>query len=107
MTTYEAAKPAGTPTWIDLMAPDIDTARAFYHDIGGPGFGGYTTARLGQRMTAGLMGPQHGAPPEPAAWSLYFATDNIEADLARAVELGAKVVSPAMAVGDFGSMASC
>jgi predicted enzyme related to lactoylglutathione lyase len=114
MTTYAQAKPAGTPTWIDLMAPDIDAARAFYHavfgweyDIGGPEFGGYTTARLGQRMTAGLMGPQPGAPPMPAAWSLYFATDNIEADLARAVELGAKVVSPAMAVGDFGSMAVC
>ena len=114
MTTYSQAKPAGTPTWIDLMAPDIDAARAFYHavfgweyDIGGPEFGGYTTARLGQRMTAGLMGPQPDAPPMPAAWSLYFATDNIEADLARAVELGAKVMSPAMAVGDFGSMAVC
>jgi uncharacterized protein len=114
MTTYEEAKLAGTPTWIDLMAPDIDAARAFYkavfgweYDIGGPEFGGYTTARLGQRMTAGLMGPQPDTPPMPAAWSLYFATDNIEADVAHAVELGAKVVSPAMAVGDFGSMAVC
>jgi predicted enzyme related to lactoylglutathione lyase len=114
MTTYSEAKPAGTPTWIDLMAPDADAARAFYHavfgweyDIGGPEFGGYTTARLGQRMAAGLMGPQPGAPPMPAAWSLYFATDNIEADVARAVELGAKVSYPTMAVGDFGSMATC
>lgn len=114
MTTYSQAKPAGTPTWIDLMAPDIDTARAFYqavfgweYDIGGPEFGGYTTARLGQRSTAGLMGPQPGAPPMPAAWSLYFATDNIEADVAHAVELGAKVLYPTLAVGEFGSMATC
>jgi|SRR4051794_196282 len=114
MTTYSHAKPAGTPTWLDLMAPDIDAARSFYqalfgweYDIGGPEFGGYTTARLGQRMTAGLMGPQPGDPPMPAAWSLYFATDNIEADLAHAVELGAKVLSPAMAVGEFGTMAIC
>src|SRR5262249_31994352 len=112
MTTYSQPKPAGTPTWIDLMAPDIDAARAFYHavfgweyDIGGPEFGGYTTARLGQRMTAGLMGPQPDAPPMPAAWSLYFASDNIEADVAHAVESGAKVLSPAMQVGEFGSMA--
>jgi predicted enzyme related to lactoylglutathione lyase len=114
MATYTHAKPAGTPTWIDLMAPDVDAARAFYravfgweYDIGGSEFGGYTTARLGQRMTAGLMGPQPDAPPMPAAWSLYFASDNIEADVARAVELGAKVLYPAMTVGEFGTMATC
>ena len=75
MTTYLHAKPAGTPTWIDLMAPDIDAARTFYHtvfgweyDIGSPEFGGYTTARLGDRAgAAGLAGPQPGAPPMPAA----------------------------------------
>ena len=113
MTTYSAAKPAGTPTWIDLMAPDPDAARAFYHavfgwdyDVGGPEYGGYTTARLGDRMTAGIMGPEPGAPPMPAAWGLYFATDNIEADVARAVELGATVMFPPMAVGDFGTMAT-
>ena len=54
MTTYSKAEPAGTPTWIDLMAPDVDAARTFYqvvfgweYDIGGPEYGGYTTARLG------------------------------------------------------------
>jgi uncharacterized protein len=114
MTTYSDAKPAGTPTWVDLMTPDIDAARAFYqavfgweYDIGGPEFGGYTTARLGDRMTAGLMGNQPDAPPMPAAWSLYFATDNIEADVANAVKLGAKVLYPTMAVGEMGSMATC
>jgi predicted enzyme related to lactoylglutathione lyase len=114
MTTYAAAKAAGTPTWIDLMAPDIEAARSFYHavfgweyDIGGPEFGGYTIARLGQRMVAGLADPQPGAPPMPAAWSLYFASDTIEADVAHAVELGAKVLSPTMSVGQFGTMATC
>jgi uncharacterized protein len=114
MTTYSHAKPAGTPTWSDLMAPDIDAARTFYHaifgwdyDIGGPEFGGYTTARLGSRMTVGLMGNQPGASPMPTAWNLYFATDDIEADVARAVKLGAKVLYPAMVVGEFGSMATC
>ena len=114
MTTYSHAKPAGTPTWNDLMTPDIDAARKFYHevfgweyDIGNPEFGGYTTARLGKRMTAGMMGNQPGTPPTPAAWSLYFAADNAEADAARAVKLGAKVLYPAMTVGEFGSMAMC
>jgi uncharacterized protein len=114
MTTHAQAKPAGTPTWNDLMTPDIEAARAFYHalfgweyDIGSPEFGGYTTARLGDRTTAGLMGQQPDAPPTPAAWGLYFATNAIESDVARAVELGAKVLYPAMTVGEFGSMATC
>ncbi|MSP12231.1 MAG: VOC family protein [Chloroflexi bacterium] len=114
MTTHSQAKPAGTPTWTDLMTPDVEAARTFYqavfgweYDIGGPEFGGYTTARLGKRTTAGLMGNQPGAPPMPAAWGLYFATNHVETEVARAVELGAKVLSPAMVVGEFGGMAIC
>lgn len=114
MTTHTGPKPVGTPTWVDLASPDAEAARAFYHalfgweyDIGGPEFGGYTTARLGQRMTAGLVGNQPDAPPAPPAWGLYFASDNAEADAARATELGASVLYPPMAVGPFGSMATC
>ena len=113
MTTYTHAKPAGTPTWSDLLTPDIDAARAFYHavfgwdyDIGGPEYGGYTTARLGTRMTVGMSGPPPGVALRPAAWALYFATEDIEADVARAVKLGAKVLYPPMVVGEFGSMAT-
>jgi predicted enzyme related to lactoylglutathione lyase len=53
------------------------------------------------------MGQQPDAPPMPAAWGLYFATDALDVDVARAVELGAKVLYPAMTVGAFGSMATC
>jgi len=114
MTTYSHAKPAGRPTWVDLTAPDLDAERTFYHavfgwayDIGGPEYGGYTTARLGDRSTVGMAGNQPDAPPMPATWNLYFATDHIEADVARAVDLGAKVLNPAMVVGEFGGMATC
>lgn len=114
MTTHAQAKPAGTPTWLDLTTPDPDRARTFYHalfgweyDISGPEFGGYTTARLGERTTVGIMGPQPDAPPMPAAWNLYFASDTIETDLVRAEELGATVLYPAMQVAHFGSMAGC
>ncbi len=114
MTTYQQAKPAGTPTWADLMTPDVDAARTFYHavfgweyDIGGEEYGGYTTARLPQGMTVGMVGMQPDAPAGPAAWNLYFASDRIEADVARAVDGGAKVLFPAMTVGEFGTMATC
>ena len=113
MATYTQAKPDGTPTWTDHVSSDVEAARKFYHavfgweyDIGGPEFGGYTTARLGKRTTVGLTGFPPGAPPAPPMWSLYFASHNLEADVARAVKLGAKVLNPVMMFGDFGSSAT-
>jgi len=114
MTTYTQAKPAGTPTWLDLTSPDSESARKFYnailgweYDIGAPEFGGYTTARLGSRSTVGIVGDHPDNVTQPSSWLLYFATHQIEADVARAVTLGAKVLSPVMVVGQFGSMAIC
>lgn len=112
MATHAGPKPSGTPTWLDLMTPDADASRTFYHalfgweyDIGGPEFGGYTTARIGQRMTAGIVGSQSDS-PATATWGLYFASDAIEADVARAKQLGATVLFPPMQVSQFGSMAT-
>jgi predicted enzyme related to lactoylglutathione lyase len=114
MTTHTQPKAPGTPTWIDLLTPDLDAARSFYHDvfdweydIGPPEYGGYTTARIGTRGVAGMVGPQPEAPPTPSEWGLYFATNDIESDVARAVALGATVLNPPMVVGPFGSMATC
>ncbi|RRR76591.1 MAG: VOC family protein [Candidatus Viridilinea halotolerans] len=112
MTTHTQPKPAGTPTWVELMTPDLNAAREFYHavfgweyDIGAPEYGGYTNARIGGRVAAGLSGPMPDGPPAPSAWSLYFATTAIESDVARAVALGAKLHVPPMSVAPFGCMA--
>lgn len=111
MATFTHAKAAGTPTWVDLMSPDPEASRNFYHalfgweyDIGGPEFGGYATARIGSRSTAGIGGQMPGAPPAPAMWQLYFASNDLKADVAKAEKLGAKTLYPAMEVGTFGGM---
>lgn len=112
MTTHLQPKPTGTPTWTDHASPDAEAARNFYqavfgwqYDIGGPEFGGYTTARLGARTVAGLSAiPESMADMKPA-WGLYFATNDIQANVTRAEKLGAQVTLPAMVVGPFGSMA--
>ena len=111
MATFAKAKAAGTPTWTDLTTPDAEAARNFYHeifgwdyDIGGPEYGGYATARLGHQPVAGITAPMQGAPAQPAAWTLYFASDNAVADEAKAKALGAQVLFPAMEVGPMGSM---
>ena len=114
MTKYSQAKPAGTPTWVDLATPDAEAARAFYravfgwdYDVAGPEFGGYTMARVGQYPVAGIgSNSSPDGTTFPVSWGLYFATDDIEADVARAVALGATAMFPPMVVGDFGSMVS-
>ena len=113
MATHLQAKPAGTPTWVDLLSPDPEASRNFYHtlfgweyDIGGPEFGGYATARIGNRSVAGIGGQMPGTPATPALWQLYFASDDLKTDVAKAQQLGAKEVYPAMEVGAFGGMAS-
>jgi predicted enzyme related to lactoylglutathione lyase len=45
-----------------------------------------------------------GAPPAPAAWNLYFASDDLQADADKAVKLGATLLNPPMMVGTFGGM---
>jgi predicted enzyme related to lactoylglutathione lyase len=112
MATHLQPKPAGTPTWTDLTSPDAEAARNFYHAVFGweydvgEEFGGYATARLGNRSTAGIVGNQPGMPSMPAAWGLYFASADINADVARAEALGAKTLYRVIEVGPFGSMAT-
>lgn len=112
MTTHLQAKAPGTPTWTDHASPDAEAARNFYHavfgwqyDIGGPEFGGYTTARLGDKTVAGLSAIPESMSWMKPAWGLYFATNDIQADVNQAEKLGAKVVLQPMVVGPFGSMA--
>jgi hypothetical protein len=113
MATHSSPKAPGTPAWVDLVTPESAASRAFYaalfgweYDVGGPEFGGYTTARIGERSTAGIVGESPDAPPSPPAWCVYFATNDIDADVTRAESLGAKLLYPAMAVGEFGAMAT-
>jgi uncharacterized protein len=74
------------------------------YDVSGPEFGFYATVNTNGQVSAGIGGQMPGAPPSPAAWSLYFASDDLAADLARAEALGAKALYPPMEIGTFGAM---
>ena len=54
---------------------------------------------------AGIGGKMPGAPAGPAAWTLYFASDDAAKDMERVAKLGGHVIAPAMQIGPFGSMA--
>jgi predicted enzyme related to lactoylglutathione lyase len=99
------------PAWVDLATSDAAAARDFYARLFGwnlevsadPQYGGYATAKVGDRSVGGI-GPKQGD-EAPTAWSLYIGTDDAD-ELARRVQAaGGTVIAPPFEVGDQGRMA--
>ncbi|WP_235879614.1 VOC family protein [Polyangium aurulentum] len=112
MSKIDAHKP-GTPSWFDLMTPDIDGAKRFYgglfgwsFETGGPETAFYTMCRVGDRNAAG-MGKQPENAPFPTVWTVYLASENVEADAARVKEHGGSVMMGPMDVMEEGRLAVC
>jgi hypothetical protein len=94
----------GSPSWFELHTPAYDVTVDFYREV----FGWdpftmsdtqdfrYTTLGEGEAALAGILDAT-GLYPEgtPAQWSIYFGTADTDASLAKAVELGATVVTAA------------
>lgn len=114
--TAACLKP-GRFSWNELVTADLEASKAFYGTLFGwkispfsppgapaggppyfllqtdPGDGG-----------AGGMVPAP-APGMPTYWMADVIVADVDASLAKAVELGAKVLAPAMAVGEVGRVA--
>lgn len=97
--------PAGAPCWLDLMVPDIVAARKFYASVTdwtfvdtGPRFGHFQMCRVGDRNAAGMGATM--TPACPAGWTVYFASEDIEATAALIVESGGSFLLEPTAVGD-------
>lgn len=110
MSTRTEPWPAGTPCWTDLSVPDVEAAVAFYAAVIGwtftdlgPDFGGYQMAHVEGRTAAGV-GPimQEG---QPAAWTVYLASDDADATAALIGEHGGSIYVPPMDIGSHGRMA--
>lgn len=100
----------GTPSWFDLMTPDLEGARKFYgdlfgwtFDVGAPEMGYYTMCKLDGRNAAG-MGKRPDDAPYPTAWSIYFSTENADASAAAIREAGGQVMMGPMDVMEQGRM---
>ncbi|WP_189170407.1 VOC family protein [Pilimelia anulata] len=104
------ARTAHLPIWVDLATPDPAAAADFY----GPLFGwtsqpgarspGYLVFRKDGRAVAGAGAlAAHG---EPAAWSTYVGTEDIDATVRRAEAAGAKLLAAPEPVAGEGSAAA-
>jgi predicted enzyme related to lactoylglutathione lyase len=109
MSTRTDPWPAGTPCWVDLSVPDVAAAVAFYADVigwtfvdTGADYGGYHIAQVDGRAAAGV-GPimQEG---QPAAWTVYLASDDVDATAKVIGEHGGSIFAGPMDIPDNGRM---
>jgi hypothetical protein len=101
----------GMPCWVDIMVPNQEQhhdKRAFLTalfdwtwELGTPEMGYYAMALSNGHAVMGL-GVSEDANGTP---NTYFSTNDMASSIARASELGAQVVVPAMKVMDVGTMA--
>jgi predicted enzyme related to lactoylglutathione lyase len=92
----------GTYAWSELSTRDIDGARRFYRSVFGweAGGNGYTEWKLDDATVGGGMAMDERWPAEvPAHWLTYFTSGDVDATVARAQELGARVLVPVTEIG--------
>ena len=108
--TQRANEP-GTPIWNEIMTPDIPRATQFYADVLGMGSEAapmgddtYTvlTNAKGRQIGGAMNPPMEDVPPH---WNIYFNVEDVDATVAKTVELGGQVVAPAFDVEGVGRMA--
>lgn len=98
----------GEFAWTDLLAKDLAAQTAFYEGL----FGwSHSDVPIGDddvyrvfSLDGHTVSAAHQMPPDmdamgiPSMWSVYIAVDDVDARVARAVELGGRVALPAMDV---------
>jgi uncharacterized protein len=100
----------GKPAWVDLSTTDAAAGKTFYSKLFGwqpedlgPDAGNYVIFRLGGKQVAALSPVQN--PGQPSAWSVYIATDDVQATAKKVREAGGTVAFEPTQVMDQGSMA--
>lgn len=100
--------PAGVPCWTDLMVPDPAAVKPFYEAVLGWTFtepddtyGGYV---MGMRDGAPVAGMGPLLPGSRAGWTMYFASDDMDATAVAIRSAGGTVVRDPDSVGPLGRM---
>jgi uncharacterized protein len=99
----------GALIWNELSTSDLGKAKEFYGAVFGWGWGGadeYAEAKVSERTIAGAAPRRPGMPAEvPDNWLVYFGSADVDADAAKAAELGGIVVAGPMDIPDTGRFA--
>lgn len=95
--------------WNELLTNDAKGAATFYAGVFGwttePFGGDYTLFKHPAKAAGGMMVIQKEWGPMPPSWAVYFAVENADKTIAKAKDLGAKIVMPAKEVPTVGRFA--
>jgi predicted enzyme related to lactoylglutathione lyase len=103
---------AGQPCWADVTSPDVDAAARFYSELFGwtadkapqPEAGGYTMFSKDGKYTAAASPPAPGTEGIPPHWTVYLASDDVDATAGKVREAGGQVMTDPFDVFDSGRM---
>jgi len=105
-------KVLGKFVWHDLMTNDVDKAVSFYTGLFGWTIKEVDMGPMGTYKMIQAAGTEHGgfvglAPEDnlPSHWTSYVTVDDVDATVARAVELGGKAPVPPMDIPGTGRFA--
>jgi predicted enzyme related to lactoylglutathione lyase len=104
----------GNFCWNELMAHDVEKAKAFYSKAVGWAFDGmpmqqggtYWVAKVGDKPVGGIFpmdGPQFEGMPE--RWVSILAVDDVDARVKKATTAGAKIMKAPFDIPDVGRVA--
>jgi predicted enzyme related to lactoylglutathione lyase len=103
-TGFQIYHEPGSPYWHELFARNYPATVEFYQNVFGwdtsvmsdtPEFR-YTTLGAGDQAQAGIMDASAFLPEgAPAHWRIYFGVEDADAAIAKALGLGAQVITPA------------
>ena len=100
----------GTFAWNELATSDAAGSEAFYTELFGwtaeavPGMDGYKMLKIGDRVVGGLIDKSEQC-DGPPIWISYVHVADVNASLAKAVELGAEAFKEVTDVPGMGSFA--
>ena len=104
----------GTPSWVELVTPDQQAARAFYGSLFGWSFDDHDMGEMGHYYIgtiegdeiAGVSGQMPGMEGHPAFWGVYLAVDDVDAATAKVEAAGGKVEAGPFDVNENGRMSA-
>lgn len=107
----------GTPSYVELMAPDPGAGATFYSGVFGwdiaelplpeeAGGGVYRQGQIEGDTVCGISGQMPGMEGHPAFWGVYLTVDDIDATAAKVEGAGGKVEAAPFDVMDVGRMAA-
>lgn len=103
MSEVNENQPTGTPTWLDLHVPDLDTAKEYYGRV----FGwSYRESALGTECLLRDLPVAAMRAGDARSWRVHLATDDCDATVESVLAAGGTVAERPHDVGDLGRAAT-